>query len=240
MKVRLPKLGVELDVLFGTDAEFFLQNSRGQIIPASQVIPGLKHDPFKLENGVCHPDGLSLEVGCPPSDTPQGMLANLFKVIDEVKVKFLDPAGVTIANCFEVFVSDAVNPSKDDLAFGCGSEYQLGSSHMYKQSDLSSTSQKRYSGFHIHIGYTKDQPDNYFSYVDAGRLVGLLDTLVGKHNINTSDARAMQYGGIGAFRVKPYGIEYRCMDCSVITNASKFNRLCMMLEEIPTYMEKAL
>ena len=236
MKVKL-KSGTELDVLFGTDAEFFLTDGLGRIIPASQVVPGLKSKPFKLEHGVCHPDGLSLEVGCPPADTPQGMLANLFKVLDEVKVKYLDPANLTIADTMVACVEDAVAPTKDDLMFGCGSEYDRRSYNMYKESHLNTDDPYRYSGFHIHIGYTNDQPDNWFTYSDASRLVKVLDSLVQKHSLNTTADRATQYGGIGAFRIKPYGIEYRCMDCSVITNPSKFERLVQMLDEIPKAME---
>lgn len=240
MKVKLSKCGAELDLMFGTDAEFFLADSKGSIVPASKVIPGTKAHPFKLEHGVCHPDGLSLEVGCPPADTPNGMLANLFAVIQEVKDKFLDPAGVTIANKMEVRVTDVTGASKSDLEFGCGSEYHKNSSNMFKDSDLSGTRNFRYSGFHIHIGYTRDQIDSFYSFTDAVRLINVLDRLVIANDLDTSPRRSEQYGGIGAFRIKPYGIEYRCMDCSVITSSTKFNSLVKMLNEIPSEMEKCL
>jgi len=238
MNVRL-RNGRELSLLFGTEAEFFLQDSEGKIVPASRYIPGTKAQPHRLVNGVCHPDGLSLEVGCPPADTPEGMLANLFKVIQEVTDLYLTPNGITISNRMEVRVSDVEGATVEDLEFGCGTEYDRNQPDlMYKQRDLVASRDKRYSGFHIHLGYTEGQEDNYFSYSDSCDLVRALDHLVERHSLHTTAARSQQYGGMGAFRVKPYGIEYRCMDCSVIVNPSKFNRLITMLKEIPRAMEE--
>lgn len=237
MKVKL-KCGSEFNLLFGTDAEFFLEDSNDNVIPASTCIPGTKESPFKLDNGVCHPDGLSLEVGCPPADTAEGMLANLFAVIDEVKTKYLDPNGITISDKMEVKVADVLGATKKDLEFGCGSEYERGSSTMFKNGARSG--EYRYSGFHIHLGYTEGQEDSYWSYCDASKLVHLLDQETIKAGLGTTDRRAKQYGGIGAFRVKPYGLEYRCMDCSVITKQAKFNRLLQMLTDLPSMMERTL
>lgn len=240
MKVTLKNAKKELDVMFGTDAEFFLQDTEGNIVPASKVIPGLKHDPHHLEYGVCHPDGLSLEVGCPPSDTSEGMLMNLFKVINEVKSKFLDPAGLTIAPVMAVDSSKVKGAGRDDLEFGCSSEFDAYNQDMMKVSDRDVNQTARYSGFHIHLGYTEGQESNHFTFLDSCRLVRVLDDLVEKYKLGTTSGRANQYGGRGAFRVKPYGIEYRCMDCSVITNPSKFSRLLAMLEELPSKMESCL
>jgi len=240
MKVKLKNCGAELDLMFGTDAEFFLEDKQGNIVPASKYIPGLKFKPHLLDNGVCHPDGLSLEVGCPPASTPEGMLTNLFAVMSEVKAKFLDPNGLVISKQMEANSSHVEGTTKTDLEFGCGSEYDAYSRSMFKRSDRDTSQTLRYSGFHIHIGYTKDQEDNFFTYTDAGRLVKVLDQLVEKYGLGTTDRRARQYGGRGAFRVKPYGIEYRCMDCSVITVPSKFDALLKMLKEIPIAMETLL
>lgn len=240
MKVKLKKCGAELDLMFGTDAEFFLADADGNVIPASKVIPGKKFDPFILEHGVCHPDGLSLEVGCPPSDTPEGMLTNLFNVLQEVKTRFLDPAGVSIITNMSVDSTKVKGTTKEDLDFGCGSEYDRSSPSMFKRSNRDPSQAMRFSGFHIHIGYTEGQEDNYWTFLDASRLVAVLDTLVRKYSLDTSADRAEQYGGIGAFRIKPYGIEYRCMDCSVLTKHSKFTSLMNMLSELPKYMETKL
>lgn len=240
MQVNLSKCGAALDLMFGTDAEVFLADSDGNVIPASKVIPGKKFNPHILDNGVCHPDGLSLEVGCPPSETPEGMLTNLFAVIQEVKEKFLDPNGVQIIKPMAVDSSKVKGCTDEDLEFGCGSEYDVYSQDMYKESNRDTTQRARFSGFHIHIGYTSSQEDNFWTFSDAGRLIRVLDALVTKYGLETTSSRSEQYGGRGAFRIKPYGIEYRCMDCSVLTQPAKFERLISMLNEIPSAMEGSL
>lgn len=230
MKVLI--LGKEVEMLIGMDAEFFLLNSKHEYIAAARVIPGLKEKPFVLENGVCHPDGLSLEVGSPPAKTPEGMITSLFNVLQEVKTKYLDPVGCTIADTPEVKVHQVKGVQPEDLAFGCGVEFDVNSRTMVKQ--VSTTNQdRRYSGFHIHLGFTQDQESNVFTYKDMSRLVTALDELFRRYNLGTLDRRATQYGGYGAFRVKPYGIEYRMMDCSVITNEGKLQRLLQALNELP-------
>lgn len=231
MKVLI--LGKEVELLIGMDAEFFLQNRDGQYIAAARVIPGLKHEPHVLENGVCHPDGLSLEVGSPPAKTPEGMITSLFTVLDEVKTKYLDPQEVTIANAFEVRVDQVTGVQPEDLEFGCGVEFDAHNPSEMVKRVSGTNSDRRYSGFHIHLGFTKDQESNIFTYKDMSRLVLRLDALFRRYGLATSDRRATQYGGYGAFRVKPYGIEYRMMDCSVITNPVKLQSLIRALNELP-------
>lgn len=231
MKVNL--LGKEIDLLIGMDAEFFVKDSNGDYIAAARVIPGLKHAPHKLENGVCHPDGLSLEVGAPPSDTPEGMVSNLFAVLKEVQDKYLTPAGCTLAYSCKVDFTEVKGVQPEDLVFGCGVEYNTGAgSSMVLNRVRDPKDKMRYSGFHIHLGYTSEQPDSYFSYVDTCRLVTKLDGLF-FYALPTDPQRARQYGGLGAFRTKPYGCEYRMMDCTVITDPNKLKLLLQKLNKLP-------
>jgi hypothetical protein len=207
------------------------------------VIPGLKHKPFVLENGVCHPDGLSLEVGAPPADTPEGMITNLFTVLQEVQDKYLTPQGVTIANTPEVRHTKVRGVQPGDLQFGCGIEFDARHSRNNSRGVMNKTvtgsaSEYRFSGFHIHLGFTQDQEVNYFTYLDMSKLVLLLDALFLSYGLATSTRRATQYGGEGAFRVKPYGIEYRMMDCSVITDRSKLSSLLAALKRLPEVFRK--
>lgn len=234
MKVLIQ--GKKRELLIGMDAEFFVRNPKGYVA-ASRVIPGLKHEPFVLENGVCHPDGLSLEVGAPPAKTPEGMISNLFAVLEEVQRKYLTPNYCTLAYTQEVKVQDVQAVQPDDLLFGCGTEYDAYSQDMIK-AVRQDNGDKRYSGFHIHLGFTKGQESNYFTFKDMSRLVFELDALFRAHGLHTLERRATQYGGFGAFRVKPYGIEYRMMDCTVITDADKLQRLLAALNKLPSIFAK--
>lgn len=223
--------GQEVNMLIGMDAEFFLRDAQGKYVAASHVIPGEKHAPFKLENGVCHPDGLSLEVGAPPADTPEGMIQNLFKVLQEVKEKYLDPAGVTIAYACKVSPDQVRNSRPEDLQFGCGTEFDAYSPNQMIKAVTQTNKHLRFSGFHIHLGFTEGQESNFFTYLDMGHLVKKLDRLFAR--LQTLPERATQYGGNGAFRVKPYGLEYRMMDCTVITDKNKLTELLACMNNLP-------
>lgn len=234
MKVLIQ--GKKRELLIGMDAEFFVRNPKGYVA-AARVIPGLKHQPHILEHGVCHPDGLSLEVGAPPAETPEGMISNLFAVLDEVQRKYLTPNYCTLAYTCEVAANNVLGTQPDDLQFGCGVEFDAYEEQRMVKVVQQTNADKRYSGFHIHLGFTKDQESNYFTYMDMSRLVKKLDELFIRYGLNTLPRRATQYGGKGAFRVKPYGIEYRMMDCTVITDPNKLRSLIQALNELPHVFE---
>jgi hypothetical protein len=237
MKIKLN--GEDVELLIGMDAEFFLKQADGQYIAAARVIPGLKTEPHKLKHGVCHPDGLSLEVGAPPAKDPVGMVKNLYKVLQEVQQLYLTPTGCTLAYTEEVHASTVVGAQPEDLVFGCGTEFNANTPHEPHRTTTDSNQQQRYSGFHIHLGFTKNQASNNFTYLDMRRLVLCLDKVFEAAKLQTTERRARQYGGYGAFRVKPYGIEYRMMDCTVITNPLKMKRLLGCLEKLPEIFEIA-
>lgn len=219
-------------VTIGGDAEFFLQKD-GELYPASKVIPGSKEEPFELENGVCHPDGLSLEVGFPPAKTPNEFFANILKVIQEVRVKFLEPNGVKFHSDSEVKVTD-IEATDKDLERGCSSEYfaWMNQGESIKQVEKSAD-EYRFSGFHIHLGFTEGQKGTPLEVQDMAVLARVMDGFVMKHKLNTTDLRSQQYGGYGAFRCKPYGIEYRAMDSSVFLQRHKVRKLMSFLNDIP-------
>lgn len=239
MKVMI--MGKPVELMIGMDAEFFLRGPDGKYIAASSVIPGLKDKPHVLENGVCHPDGLSLEVGAPPSDTPDGMITNLLLVLEEVQSKYLTPKGVTIAYSHAVDHREVQGVQPDDLAFGCGVELAANTPDggMLKQMLESTDSFNRYSGFHIHLGFTEGQSQNYFTYLDMRRLVLELDKLFNDSLLTPCPKRSRQYGGYGAFRVKPYGIEYRALDCRVITDKKRLELLLSKLQQLPDAFKSA-
>lgn len=232
-------IGNKFELLIGMDAEFFLLNSDMKYVAAATVIPGLKAKPHILDNGVCHPDGLSLEVGAPPAKTPEGMITNLFAVLDEVKTKYLDPNGITIAPTHEVVAKEVQGTRDEDLVFGCGIEYDAYRTDGMDKVVSTAASGYRFSGFHIHLGWTQGLEPTYFNYLDLRRLVRVLDRHCDRAGLNTTSRRATQYGGRGAFRIKPYGIEYRMMDCTVITNPQKLQALLEVLNNLPRIFEEA-
>jgi hypothetical protein len=74
---------------------------------------------------------------------------------------------------------------------------------------------------HIHIGWTKDEdPNDPVHFADCCALVKQLDYFLGLHSIlwDRDNRRRSMYGKAGAFRPKPYGVEYRVMSNVWLTN----------------------
>lgn len=226
-----------IDLQFGTDAEFFLFNKEtGDMVAASKVIPGTKENPHQLDNGVCHPDGLSLEVGCPPASTPLGMVQNLFAVLTEVREKYLVPNGVEIHPTHRVDIKDFPSAGKTDLEFGCGTEWMAYSLQQKLKGDA--VSHLRFSGFHIHLGFTNHE-DSHEVRTDMSSLIRALDKRIKAAGLGTCGVRTQQYGGYGAFRVKPYGTEYRAMDCRAVLDPRKLTKLVDILQDMPAIFSEA-
>jgi hypothetical protein len=236
--MKIKHNGKTWNVKIGGDAEFFLKKD-GVVFPASEVIPGTKEKPHTLENGVCHPDGLSLEVGFPPADTPREFLCNILKVIQEVRLKYLDPNGVQFTDESEVQIS-GIKAAEKDFERGCSSENFAWGAHGEAIKQLDTTADThRFSGFHIHLGFTKGQTGTPTQVQDMAILARVMDGFVMKHRLFTTDLRSKQYGGYGAFRVKPYGIEYRAMDSSVFLQRAKLKSLMAFLDDIPEMFKAA-
>lgn len=233
MKIKVPTYQgtLDLDVMFGCDAEFFVKDSSGRPVEGSRVVPGTKDSPFKLNNGVCHPDGLSVEVGCPPAETPEGMIVNLFAVMQEVYENYMKPRGYSFINECTVEVKDYPNASTKDLERGCSFEYSAYSFSRKKKFIDDESDKYRHSGFHIHLGFTEHE-DTLPVRMDMAALSRAIDKQVLSRSLGTTHQRANQYGGYGAFRVKPYGIEYRALDCRVITDPTKLESMIAMLNDI--------
>lgn len=229
---------IELDLQFGTDAEFFVADASGKPVAGSLVVPGTKDQPHRLENGVCHPDGLSVEVGCPPAATPEGMLANLFAVMQEVYEKYMQPRGYQFIKECTVKVEDYPSASRKDLERGCSYEYSAYSFARKKKFITDESDQYRHSGFHIHLGFT-EHDDTIATRMDMAALSRVLDKRFKQAGLGTTSERANQYGGFGAYRVKPYGIEYRALDCRVITDKGKCDKLLAVLQDIESIFNEA-
>lgn len=224
-------LKIKGDMLFGSDLELFVRDTRtDKIIPAGCLIPGTKSSPFKLENGVCHPDGLAVEVACPPSDSFRGLVQNLEKVLAEVKEKFFpesyyvwdDRCVVKAADVLDVDIHKQNNP--EWFISGCAPELSaLNQLTVYKagrhyRSDIGTSRKGRSkdvycAGFHLHLGFTKWE-NTPATRIDAACLVErVAGTVVQRGLINS--VRSQFYGGRGVFRMKPYGVEDRTYGADV-------------------------
>lgn len=192
----------------GTDVEEFLSVD-GSIIPACGIIPGTKQDQHPLPNGMCQVDNMSVEWGTKPVST----LEQFIKVINKVRGEALATAGLRYEYKLAPLASyefsmDAIqaNIKWGSLVFGCDPDFNAWLDGEENEKPNPYT-QLRTNGGHIHVSLSEDQSKDILTYVrrlDAS--LGLMSV------IKDPDSRRRElYGKAGAYRPKPYGLEYRVL-----------------------------
>jgi hypothetical protein len=91
--------------------------------------------------------------------------------------------------------------------FGCDPDFNAWNNGRVNPRPKADDHTLRSAGGHVHVGYTLTGKG------DILRLVQLADLVLGvpSTRLDLATARRQLYGKAGAFRVKPYGIEYRTL-----------------------------
>src|SRR5690606_24428610 len=103
--------------------------------------------------------------------------------------------------------------TENALTFGCQPDYNAYTMQTNLRPNTSDET-LRSAGGHIHIGY-KDapeyDPEYYIPDEERANIVRALDLFIGVPSIllEPDNKRKELYGKAGAFRPKPYGLEYR-------------------------------
>lgn len=199
------KLKIE-NWLFGADPECFLRNKQTkEIVSAIPFIPGSKYEPYQIpglpEGNMIQTDNIMVEYCLPAT--------NNYK---ELRKSFNDCIAYTnrvIPSELEVVVQASAKVAEQYLVdeqakkFGCDPDFNAWTNDLNQAPD--SNTNLRTCGGHIHIGY--DDPDMDISI----KLIKALDIFLGVPSIilDTDKERKKMYGKAGAYRLKPYGVEYR-------------------------------
>lgn len=223
VNTECPTLSIETktDVLFGCDYECFIQDTRtGLIVPAGVLIPGTKANPHELENGVCHPDGIALEVAFPPCSTGRELHQNLDKVLEEVKQKYFPEEYYELLHESEVRAEQVQHIERhrkehpEWFISGCAHELTCNINNTSRgYVDVYRKTKERvqdmfFAGLHIHIGFT-EWDDTAVNRIDAAHLIQQVAHILPNSNKYVGQYRQRSYGGYGCFRMKPYGVEFR-------------------------------
>lgn len=204
-----------MTVSIGADPEFWLydyENTSTGVIPCVGKVKGTKEAPFDLGDGYfTHEDNVSIELGIPVTDG-----TSLGHVVQEGKKRIID----TFFNTkrYELYQSSQVHynsnqlTSKQAQTFGCEPDFDAYSNG--KVRDIPSAILKgntRFAGGHIHIGGDFKCPP-FVAALFADLFISVTSQVNYTLQAGTKDPlkdRMGFYGRAGAFRPKPYGIEYR-------------------------------
>lgn len=206
----------------GCDPEVFI-TKRGKPASAYGLIEGTKDNPHKTALGAYQVDGMAAEFNTEPVH-----IANFARfdhvVSEQIKeVRRALPKGYAVRiepvmDFGHEFISKQPDAAKE---LGCDPDYNAYT--LEKNPRPNGDTGFRSGAGHLHIGWGADIPvDNDEHMEICAGFVKMLDATVGLFMtaIDHEPRRRQLYGRAGAFRPKPYGVEYRTPSNVWITNKS--------------------
>ena len=199
-----------MQILLGADPEVFMMQA-GKYISAHGMVEGSKIDPFPVKDGAVQVDGMALEFNINPADSEATFVANIDSVM--AQLKDMVPDYEVVATPVAHFGSEYIQSQPIEAReLGCDPDYNA-----YTERENSPPNEElpfRTGAGHVHIGWTEGKnvhdPIHFKSCI---RIIKQLDFYLGLVSLMYDDEteRRAMYGAAGAFRPKPYGVEYRTL-----------------------------
>lgn len=203
----------EFDFTIGADPEFFVAKG-GKPISAHGLIPGNKKVPHKVGDGAVQVDGMALEFNINPSYNEEEFIKNLDSVM--ATIMSMVPGYDFYSHPVADFGLEYIQAQPEEAKIlGCEPDYNA----YTMQANPTPDGEKpfRTASGHIHIGWTNGvDPFDADHFNACARLARTLDYTLGVPSLlwDKDDRRRELYGKAGAFRPKPYGMEYRTLSCA--------------------------
>ena len=200
-----------MKLLLGADPEIFMKNEQGLVRSAHGVIPGTKEKPHPVPLGAVQVDGLALEFNIEPCLTTNDWVRSIHTVMDTLQ-EMLPPSyslEIKGAHRFKQKYMDSLDP--ESLILGCDPDFNAYTAAP-NPSPNSATTLRTAAG-HIHFGWTEDETMDDWFFNLCCDFTKQLDLSLGAYGyfLDKDAERKALYGRAGAFRPKPYGLEYRTM-----------------------------
>lgn len=206
--------------LIGTDTEFFLQDKKTkEIISAEGIALGSKHSPFNFDNRnpyyAVSLDNVLYETCIPPANNVKEFVENLLYAKQWIEQHI--PDGLCVASLPSARLDERFLLSDHAKTFGCDPDFNAWRNGEQNPLPVSNISTLRSAGFHVHVGY--EFPNKYRSM----DIIQWMDVMLGVPSllIEPDNERRELYGKAGAFREKPYGVEYRVLSSFFSEDAEK-------------------
>lgn len=208
------------EFFIGCDPEVFVVNKAGEFIGAHGLIPGTKAEPFKVPDGMVQVDGMALEFGVDPCSTRKEFISKVNSVKGSLK-KML-PKGYNIAVVPTALFSpeEMARAPAEALELGCDPDYSGYTMQLNPAPKLPKPNM-RSAGGHVHIGWGAGFDRFATPFIEqCSTLAVELDYYLGAASLgwDSNTERRKIYGAPGAFRPKPYGMEYRSLSNQWIEN----------------------
>lgn len=222
VSISNPHTGKSYEFTFGADPELFVKKG-GQLVSAHGLIKGDKRNPLVVKDGAVQVDGMALEFNVDPAKNFDGFDKNLTSVMTTLKSMVPDYEFM-IQPVAEFGAAYINSQPKEARELGCDPDFNAYTKAANPRP--AGDAPFRTASGHLHIGWTKDvDPQDPTHFEACCALVKNLDTFVGIPSLvwdeseagEAADKRRALYGRAGAFRPKPYGLEYRVLSNIWIT-----------------------
>lgn len=204
---------MSLDILVGADPEVFVRKvGKKAFQSAHGMIVGDKKNPQKVHLGAVQVDGMALEFNIDPAKNEKEFITNItevMKIMGEM-VPGYEMVAQPVAKFTEAHMK---KQPKEALELGCEPDFNAwrdGEVNPRPNGDVNF----RTGAGHVHIGWTKDVDPNDPGHREACIMATKqLDYYLGLGSLlyDKDTKRRTLYGAAGAFRPKPYGVEYRVL-----------------------------
>jgi hypothetical protein len=202
------------EILIGCDPEVFVFDTKKEkFIGAHGLIGGTKAAPLEVTNGMVQVDGMALEFGIAPARTEDEFFSNISSVMNTLQNMLPSHLELRVVPIV-VFDDDVIDSAPPDaLMLGCDPDYNAYT--MEKNSPpMLSDPNMRSAGGHVHVGWCKGVDAESKQHLTAcAALTAVMDRNLGVPSLywDKDSTRRQIYGKAGAFRPKPYGMEYRTL-----------------------------
>lgn len=209
-----------MKITIGADPELFVTQD-GKFRSAHGLIPGTKDTPFKVEGGAVQVDGMALEFNIDPVDNADDFVRNINVVMDQMREMVPGYEFAVVPSC--KFNGNHFRAQPDEAKeLGCTPDYNAYTLEENPRPDNKTT--MRTASGHIHIGgFETDDPMSDEHMIRCATLVKQLDCYLGLPSLlwDRDVTRRKMYGAAGAFRPKPYGVEYRVLSNAWLLNENR-------------------
>lgn len=206
------------DLLIGADPEFFVKKD-GKLVSAYGLIEGTKEKPLKVNGGAVQVDGMALEFNIDPASSFPEFNDNINKVLGALR-QMVPAEYEFVFKPVAHFGKEYIEAQPEDARrLGCDPDFNAYTGLANVAPDANGSF--RTASGHIHLGWTEGMDTSNPEHIEACQMmVKQLDGLLGYYSLiydRDTERRAL-YGKAGAFRPKPYGVEYRTLSNAWVNN----------------------
>lgn len=194
----------------GTDIEFALVDETGNYKAAIPFIEGTKKNPQFLEGGNVQKDNVAMEIAVDYAYTKNDFLEQTAHVLHNLYTDII-PKGWDIKAIPSAMFPDEELTDPIAQEFGCDPDFDAKSGNTNEMDLVNVHPNFRSFGLHVHtgVGSCTALPNAMIYIMLSDMILGMFSTMV--DNSKAALERRKLYGKPSAFRLKPYGVEYRTL-----------------------------